>query len=227
VWEFARTRPDQYPLLLHFPYFDLYRKQVVKQADLVMALYKRGDAFTADEKARDFAYYEPLTVRDSSLSACIQAVIAAEVGHLDLAYDYLGEAARMDLDDLEHNTGDGLHVASLAGAWIALVAGFGGMRDSGGSLTFAPRLAAPLSRLKFSVLWRGRRLEVAVTPAAVTYTLDDGEPVRLAHHGQGFRLTAGQPATFPIPPIEPRPRPSQPPGRETPRRRPDAPSTDG
>ncbi|GAA5000107.1 hypothetical protein GCM10023317_31870 [Actinopolymorpha pittospori] len=91
VWDFAQTRPDQYPLMLHFPYLQLYRKQVVKQADLVMALHKRGDGFTADEKTRDFAYYEPLTVRDSSLSACIQAVIAAQVGHLDLAYDYLGE----------------------------------------------------------------------------------------------------------------------------------------
>ena len=125
-------RPDEYPLLLHFPYFDLYRKQVVKQADLVLAMHLRGDAFTAEQKAANFAYYEPLTVRDSSLSACTQAVIAAEVGHLDLAYDYACEAALMDLHDLEHNTRDGLHIASLAGAWIALVAGFGGMRDHDG-----------------------------------------------------------------------------------------------
>ena len=93
VWDFARTAPEQYPLLLHFPYFDLYRKQVVKQADLVLAMHLRGDAFTAEQKARNFDYYEALTVRDSSLSACTQAVMAAEVGHLDLAYDYLGEAA--------------------------------------------------------------------------------------------------------------------------------------
>src|SRR5439155_4199449 len=115
-WNFASTSPDQYPLLLHFPYFDLYRKQVVKQADLVLALHWRGDAFTEEEKARDFAYYEALTVRDSSLSACTQAVIAAEVGHLELAYDYFGEAALMDLHDLEHNTRDGVHNAALAGA---------------------------------------------------------------------------------------------------------------
>jgi alpha,alpha-trehalose phosphorylase len=88
VWDFEETRPEQYPLLLHFPYFDLYRKQVVKQADLVLALHICGDAFTEEEKARDFAYYEALTVRDSSLSAGTQAVIAAEVGHLELAYDY-------------------------------------------------------------------------------------------------------------------------------------------
>ena len=96
----------------------------------------------APEKERNFDYYERLTVRDSSLSACTQAVMAAEVGHLDLAYDYFAEAALMDLDDLEHNTKDGIHIASLAGTWIAAVAGFGGMRDHGGQLTFSPRLPA-------------------------------------------------------------------------------------
>src|SRR5213076_324123 len=100
VWDFAGTKPSEYPLLLNFPYFDLYRKQVVKQADLVLALHVRGDAFTEEQKARDFDYYEALTVRDSSLSAATQAVIAAEVGHLELAYDYFGEAALMDLHDL-------------------------------------------------------------------------------------------------------------------------------
>ena len=121
-----------------YPYFQLYRQQVVKQADLVMAIMSRGDRFTPEQKARNFAYYEAITVRDSSLSACVQAVVAAEVGHLELAYDYFGEAALMDLADLEHNTRDGLHMASLAGAWIAAVAGFGGMRDSRRGLTFRP-----------------------------------------------------------------------------------------
>ncbi|NJC74252.1 family 65 glycosyl hydrolase, partial [Planosporangium thailandense] len=179
-----------------------------------------SDAFTPGEKARDFAYYEPLTVRDSSLSACVQSVMAAEVGQLDLAYDYLGEAVRMDLDDLEHNTGDGLHIASLAGAWIALVAGFGGMRDRGGSLTFAPRLPEPLTRLTFNVMWRGQRLCVNATRAETTYTLDGGEPVELAHHGRTFTLSAGEPATYPIPAVQPGPRPSQPPGRAPERRLP-------
>ena len=127
IWDFEATG-DRYPLLLHFPYFDLYRKQVVKQADLVLALHWRGDAFTPEQKVRDFEYYEALTVRDSSLSACTQAVIAAEVGHLELAYDYFGEAALIDLDDIEHNTRDGLHIAALAGAWLAAVTGFGGPR---------------------------------------------------------------------------------------------------
>ena len=107
---------------------------MVKQPDLVLALLPaRRPLHAPSEKARNFAYYEPITVRDSSLSACVQAVVAAEVGHLELAYDYFGEAALMDLGDLEHNTRDGLHMASLAGSWIAAVAGFGGMRDSAAS----------------------------------------------------------------------------------------------
>ena len=165
-WNFDDTPDDAYPLFLHYPYFDLYRKQVVKQADLVLALALFGDRFTAEEKARDFAYYEPLTVRDSSLSACTQAVIAAEVGHLDLAYAYMTEAALMDLDDLEHNSRDGVHMASLAGAWIAAVAGFGGMRDFGGELTFMPRLPDQLTRLRYRLGFRGRVLEVKVTVEA-------------------------------------------------------------
>src|SRR5258706_8384349 len=133
AWDFAHTAPDQYPLLLHFPYFDLYRKQDVKQADLVLAMHLRGDAFTPEQKARNFAYYEPLTVRDSSLSASTQAVLAAEVGQLDLAYDYLGEAALVDLHDLHNNVQDGVHMASLAGGWTALVARVGGIRGPKGS----------------------------------------------------------------------------------------------
>ena len=139
-WDFAATPPDHYPLLLHYPYFQLYRKQVVKQADVALAMQCRGDAFTQDQKLRNFDYYEALTVRDSSLSACTQAVMAAEVGHLELAHDYLAEAAFMDLQDREHNTKDGLHIASLAGAYTALVGGFGGARAGSDGLSFWPRL---------------------------------------------------------------------------------------
>src|SRR5262249_33927730 len=151
AWEFeASAASGGYPLLLHAPYFDIYRKQVIKQADLILAMHWCGDSFTFEEKARAFAYYEPLTVRDSSLSACTQAVLAAETGHLELAHDYLAEAALMDLSDLEHNTRDGLHIASLAGSWIALVAGFGGLRDHGGMLSFQPQLPPGISRLRFA-----------------------------------------------------------------------------
>jgi alpha,alpha-trehalose phosphorylase len=218
-WDFERTAPEQYPLLLHFPYFDLYRKQVVKQADLVLALHLRGDAFSAEAKARDFAYYEALTVRDSSLSACTQAVIAAEVGWLELAYDYFAEAALMDLDNLERNTRDGLHIASLAGAWIVAVAGFGGMRDHDGTLSFKPRLPERLTRLAFGISFRERRLRVEVAHDQARYTLRQGSPLQIAHHNEPITVTAGQPLSLPIPELSAGEAPKQPAGRSPARRR--------
>ena len=213
VWNFADTRLDQYPLFLHFPYFDIYRKQVVKQADLVLAMHLRGDAFTPEQKALNFAYYEPLTVRDSSLSASTQAVMAAEVGQLDLAYDYLGEAALIDLHDLHHNVQDGLHMASLAGAWTALVAGFGGMRLLNGLLCFAPRLPNAIGRLAFHLLFRGCRLRVDVRATEVTYHLLDDPQLVIRHHGEEILLLVDAAVTRPIPPVKAGPRPTQPPGR--------------
>ncbi|MEG3627760.1 glycoside hydrolase family 65 protein [Streptomyces poriticola] len=216
-WDFARTTADQYPLMLHFPYFDLYRKQVIKQSDLVLAIYTCGSWFDAhcddDEIARNFAYYEPLTVRDSSLSACCQAVVAAQTGHLRLAYDYTAEAALMDLADLEHNTRDGLHVASLAGTWMALVAGFGGTRRDGETLRFAPRLPEKFSRLAFRLQFRGRCVRVEISAGRATYTLLFGEPLTIRHHGAEVELTGDEPVTRTTPRIKRRPSPEQPPHR--------------
>jgi alpha,alpha-trehalose phosphorylase len=199
-WDFEGTPPEKYPLLLHFPYGDIYRRQVIKQADLVLALHLRGDAFTPEQKARDFAYYEPLTVRDSSLSACTQAIMAAEIGHLRLAQDYLTEVALTDLDDLHHNTGSGLHMANLAGVWLGLVAGFGGMRDHDGSLTFAPRLPPGWTRLRFGMTVQGCQLRVDITPGEASYKLLEGESLNLRHHGQKIVVRAGKALSKPIPP---------------------------
>jgi alpha,alpha-trehalose phosphorylase len=222
VWDFAATTPEQYPLLLHFPYFDLYRKQVVKQADLVLAMYLRGDAFSERQKEANFAYYEPLTVRDSSLSACIQAVMAAEVGHLGLAYDYLAEAALMDLADLEHNTRDGLHVASLAGTWIALVAGLAGMRQHDGSLGFAPHLPEGLTRLAFGLAFRGRALRVEATRGSTSYWLTEGDALELLHFGQAITVSGKDRVRCETPEDSAwgsqAPPPAQPAGRQPPRR---------
>jgi alpha,alpha-trehalose phosphorylase len=220
TWDFEHTAPEQYPLLLHFPYFDLYRKQVVKQADLVLALHLRGDAFSEEEKAHNFAYYERITVRDSSLSACTQAVIAAEVGHLELAFDYLSEAALIDLDDIDHNTRDGLHIASLAGTWIAAVAGLGGMRDHDGILSFAPRLPQALARVAFRLCFCGRRLLVDVGHAQVTYSLLEGDPLEIVHHGRRVTVSAQRPLTRSISAPRSREAPSQPAGRAPEHRQP-------
>jgi len=215
-WDFDRYR-DSYPLLLHVPYFDLYRKQVVKQADLELAMHWCGDRFTPQEKARNVDYYERRTVRDSSLSAATQAVVTAEVGHLDLAYDYAYEAALIDLLDLQMNSKDGLHMASLGGAWLALVAGFGGFRDHGGVPSFDPALPEGLTRICFSIRWRGLRLMVDVHTEQVTYSVrdGDGDTLRLRHAGEDIEVRAGEPVTRPLVKRVPMlPRPPLPVGRE-------------
>jgi alpha,alpha-trehalose phosphorylase len=216
-WDFEASR-DHYPLLLHYPYFQLYRKQVVKQPDLVLAMHLRGDAFTDEQKLRNFDYYEQRTVRDSSLAACTEAVMAAEVGYVELAYDYLAEAALVDLDDLNQNTRDGVHIASLAGSWMACVAGLGGMRDHDGRMSFAPRLPEDLNRLAFRLCVRGCRLLVEVEHELATYQTFSGGQLEVSHHGHSFVLEPGTPETFPIPPAPDRKPPPQPPGRG-PRRR--------
>ena len=209
-WDFASTPPEDYPLLLSYPYYLLYSSQVVKQADLVFALYLCGDRFDAEQKRRDFDYYEAITVRDSSLSASIQGIIAAEVGHLDLAYDYLRETALVDLQDLNGNTDSGLHIASLAGSWLVAVAGFGGLRDHGDTLSFAPRLPAQLTRLRFRLRYRGRRLCIDIGSDGVRYELLEGEPLDVLHHGEPLTIRAATPQALELPP-PPTPAPVQPP----------------
>ncbi len=211
-WDFGGTPPEKYPLLLHFPYFQLYRRQVIKQADLVLALHLHSDAFTAEQKRRNFDYYEGLTVGDSSLSASTQAIMAAEVGHLDLSYDYLREAAFVDLHDLHHNTADGLHIASLAGAVLAVTNGFGGMRDSGG-LRFSPRLPTDVPEASFAVTVRGARMRVRIDQERARYELETGDELEFRHWGEAVLLEAGTPLELPTPAVEDLPRPQQPPGR--------------
>jgi alpha,alpha-trehalose phosphorylase len=219
LWNFEATKENQYPLMRHFPYFELYRKQVVKQPDLILAMQVCHDSFTPEQRAHNFEYYERITVRDSSLSAATEAVAAADAGHLRLAFDYAAEAATLDLEDSGHNTRDGLHLASLAGAWTAFVFGLGGMRDAGDILAFAPRLPDGLARLKFSILYRDHRLFVEVTTGTTKYGLSQGTgPVRILHHGEPLTLTGAEPIIRPIPKAPERPEPSQPPGR-APRRR--------
>jgi len=217
-WDFEATK-DAYPLLLNFPYFLLYSSQVVKQADLVFALYVCGDCFSAEQKARDFDYYERITVRDSSLSASIQGVVAAEVGQVELAYEYLGETALIDLRDVAFNTRDGVHLASLAGSWLLVVAGFGGMRDYGDKLEFSPRLPPRLSRLSFGVVHRGRTLRVELRAEGATYELVEGEPLELVHDGETVTVARGEPQTRPLATVAPAPKCVQPAGRPPLRRR--------
>jgi alpha,alpha-trehalose phosphorylase len=233
-WDFAATPADRYPLQDHYPYVQLYRRQVVKQADLVLAMFLRGDVFSDEEKLRNFTYYEELTVRDSSLSACCQAVLAAEVGLPDLAHAYIVESALADLRDPGHDSSDGLHVAALAGTWLALVCGFGGLRHvhtdgPDGGLSFRPVLPPALARLRFRLLFRGRLLRVTVEPGRAIYELLRGEPLTVRHERGDVELVPGAAAIRPVTARPSPPRPVQPPGR-APRGRPEGsgdPAADG
>lgn len=198
-WNFKDTSREEYPLLLHFPYYLLYSSQVVKQADLVLALYLCGDSFSPEQKLRDFIYYEAITSRDSSLSASTQAIVAAEVGYLDLAYQYLRETAFVDLQDLAGNTEDGIHLASMGGTWLVAVAGFGGLRDHGDELRLAPRIPATLTRMVFRLTWRGNLLRVQIGPDDTTYELLEGESLDLLHHDEAVTVTSEHPVTVPNP----------------------------
>jgi alpha,alpha-trehalose phosphorylase len=219
-WDFSAN--TVYPLLLNEAYVRLYPAQVLKQADLVLAMHWQSHAFTPEQRAHNVDYYERRTTRDSSLSACTQAVMCADVGHLELAHDYTFEAALIDLRDLHENTRNGLHMASLAGTWIALVAGFGGLRDDEGVLALDPHLPDGISCLRFRLRWRGFRLTVNANHAQVTYTLRDGPErgLTIRHAGEALDLTTGESTTVGVRPRKPLlSPPPQPVGREPMRRR--------
>ncbi len=195
VWDLSSTPDELRPLLLHYHPLVIYRFQVLKQADVVLALFLQGDRFTAAQKRADFEYYDPITTGDSTLSAVVQSIVAAEVGYAAEALDYFHQALYVDLRNLHGNTVDGLHVASTGGVWSALVFGFGGMRDRRGRLSFDPRLPESWSSLRFPVTWRGSRLRVEITADRFEVTVETvGEPrVRFAVRGEEYVVTATEP----------------------------------
>ncbi|MGY1833215.1 glycoside hydrolase family 65 protein [Geodermatophilus sp. SYSU D01180] len=213
-WPFEEQR-DAYPVQEHNHYATFYRRQVLKQADLVQALWWCRDEFTDEQVARDLEYYEARTVRDSSLSAAVQAVVCAQVQHPDLALRYLRECALVDLRDVQQGTAQGLHMASVAGAWLALTAGLGGLREDHGDLEIAPLLPSSLSRTAWHVTWRGSVLRVETTQEGTTLTLVRGEgPVTVVVDGAA-QSVATTPVRVPL--RAPTPllgEPRQPAGRE-------------
>ncbi len=213
-WPFAE-RQDSYPVQAHHHYSTIYRRQVIKQADLVQALWWCRDDFTEEELARDLAYYEARTVRDSSLSASTQAVVCARAQHPDLAHRYLRESALTDLRDLHGDARNGLHLASIGGSWLALVSGLGGLREDHEVLEVAPLLPRALSRLRYRLTWRGRLLQVETTRDGTTLTLLRGtEPVDVLVAGAPRTVRPGRPVTAPLREAAPLlPEPTQPVGR--------------
>jgi len=181
--------------MLHYHPLVIYRFQVLKQADVVLALFLQGEHFTAEEKRADFEYYEPITTGDSSLSAVVQSIIAAEVGYHDLALQHFHDGLFLDLADLSRNTSEGVHVASAGGVWNSLVYGFGGMRDHGGVITFDPRLPESWTALTFRLTIRATRMLVTVRSDSLELTVEVGSSVTVGVRGKQVTVTKESPVT--------------------------------
>jgi alpha,alpha-trehalose phosphorylase len=194
-WDFANVPRDQYPLLLHFHPLVIYRHQVIKQADVVLAMFLLGHEFSPEQKKRNFDYYDELTTGDSSLSACIQGIMAFEIGYDELGLRYLIDALLMDLADASGNVKDGCHIASLGGTWMGAVYGLAGFRDFGGRLSFRPNRRVPDLRFRLTV--RGQRLAVAIKAGGATYHLERGDGLTVYHRDERLDLKPGEPVHRP------------------------------
>jgi len=200
MWDFKGTSNDQYPLLLNYHPLVIYRHQVVKQADVVLAMVLLGDKFSMAQKKSNFDYYDPITTGDSSLSACIQSIAAFEVGYLDKARAYSQYAALMDLADFGGNVQDGLHIASMGGTWMALVYGLAGMRDYEGEISFKPHRPEMMEWIRIPLTVRERRLEITIDglKGHVTYHLREGDDLSIHHFDEALILKAGASQSRPL-----------------------------
>ncbi|HSD75804.1 MAG TPA: glycosyl hydrolase family 65 protein, partial [Solirubrobacteraceae bacterium] len=193
VWNLDETPPERFPLLLHYHPLVIYRFQVIKQADIVLAMFLLGDEFSLDQKRANFDYYDALTTGDSSLSACVQCVIAAEIGDEERALEYFRYALLMDLADVAGNASDGIHIAAAAGSWMAIVNGFGGVRDHDGRLSFDPHLPRTWRSLEFSLRFRDRQLRIRLSHDEERYTLEEGHALNVRVRDDRHVLVTGEP----------------------------------
>jgi alpha,alpha-trehalose phosphorylase len=196
-WDFQNTPRDHYPLLLFYHPLNIYRKRVIKQADVVLAMFLLGDLFSPEAKKRNFEFYDSLTTGDSSLSSCVEAIIAAQTGDTEKAIRYGMAALLMDLADVGGNVKDGCHIASMGGTWMMLTYGLAGMRDDDGMLSFRPcRAPEDNAILRFPVTYRGQMLDVEIGLDEVEYSLREGECLVIRHETQEIRLTRDNPVAI-------------------------------
>jgi alpha,alpha-trehalose phosphorylase len=194
-WDFKNIPADRYPLLLFYHPLNIYRHQVIKQADVILAMFLLGHEFSLEAKRRNFEFYDPLTTGDSSLSSCIEAIVALEIGEFDKAVTYARAALLMDLADVGGNVKDGCHIASMGGTWMVFTYGFGGLRDYDGRLSFRPqRPPEAQSSLQFPLTYRGQVLDVDISPESTTYTLREGKELVFCHEDEVIALTQAIPA---------------------------------
>jgi alpha,alpha-trehalose phosphorylase len=200
AWDLDATPREKFPLLLHYHPLVIYRHQVLKQADIVLAMFLLGNEFSEEQKRRNFDYYDPRTTGDSSLSACVQSIIAAEIGRERQALEYFQYALLMDLGNVAGNASDGVHIASAAGVWSSLVFGFGGVRDFDGRLSFTPRLPRAWNELAFSLRFCGSQIRIRLTHDEESYLIDEGTPLEITIRGEPHLLSPGTTVTIKLTP---------------------------
>ncbi len=192
-WDFDNTPADKYPLLMHFHPLVIYRHQMLKQADVMLAMVLLQEKFSLAQLTRNLAFYEPITTFDSTLSSCIYSIANAWAGNIGRAYHFFEDSARMDIDNHHANTAYGIHTACMAGSWQCIVSGFGGMREQGDHLQFTPLLPEQWRSYQFNLRFQDRHLRVSVNSSEVVYRLVQGEPLTILHHDQAITLDANKP----------------------------------
>ncbi|MDO3677158.1 glycoside hydrolase family 65 protein [Paenibacillus ehimensis] len=193
VWDFEDTPEEHYPLLLHYHPLTLYRYQVCKQADTVLAHFLLEDEQELGTIRNSYNYYEKITTHDSSLSSCIFSIMASKLGYDAKAYDYFIETARLDLDNTHGNTKDGLHMANMGGTWMSIVYGFAGFRLKESGLSLAPAIPRQWDRYSFRLHYRGRKLAVDIGRQSIRLTLEEGEALTLKLYGDDVTLERNRP----------------------------------
>lgn len=188
VWDFENTPDENHPLLLHYHPMTIYKHQVNKQADTVLAQIVFPEVFSLEQRARDYDYYEGVTTHDSSLSRSIFGIAASALDRMDKAYSYFMDTALMDLNDMQSNTKDGVHAANMGGTWMSIVTGFAGMSVVDNQLTFKPRLPKEWQALRFTIQFKGRHIRVKMTEGDTKYTLLEGDSIEIKHFDEEIGL---------------------------------------
>jgi len=181
---------SEFPLYEHWSYDRIYRSDMIKQPDVLMFLYLYNSSFSEDVKRINYDFYQPRTIHESSLSPAIHSILAAELDKMDEAVSFFGYATRLDLDNYNRNTREGLHITSIAMAWSGIVYGFAGLRSDGDQLSFAPRLPERWKRLTFSVMYRGRIIRIRMETDRTGFVLAGGEDQDVRIYGRPVTLTA-------------------------------------
>lgn len=187
---------SQLPINQHWSWDRILRSPYIKQADTLQGFYLFENKFTTEEIERHFNFYEPFTVHESSLSPCVHSILAAKLDRMDQAYDFYLRTSRLDLDDYNKEVEEGLHITSMAGTWMSIVEGFGGMRVVEDTLTFQPKIPSQWESYSFKVIFRNRTIKVTVSKNETKFTLVQGEELQLSVNGKSVAISKNNSVTL-------------------------------